>query len=547
MPKIPRFQADVRITTQAPTPRLPVSTAGRTGLELANIGRDIRAMGEVIQQSTNLHQFTKAKTEIVKRMSEINARATSPDADFSTQKGFNNVIKESRQELEKTKGEVLSGVTDINTRLKLSGSFDLSALSMMNNNKKIGRQRLNAAMKNDLLNNVNTLTQQYIGTVPENKGAIREEIVESINNHIELGVINENQGRKFLADTLESLPILDAENQISQDPLRARGMLARREFGITDETQREKLFKQAETIMKRNEKEARVQLARDSHKLKQRVFKDIIDNKVTLSNIDDLFAEGRMTLEEADVAKSLIVSDKKVDPIDVVKTAKKISDFFDTLGFDEEDQTVEVGLEKTARYRIMVIKAYKDGHMSKAKALAKLAEIDNAYDAEVRKSEFFKAQYKNGKEVKGWWRQAFTIGEKGLSEEEQEKAAVFISDKLTEALLKGGIPQGKVQEFTKNMFEEYVRTNHRELLSLPEITSGTMDQKEGLKTITTHPDKNVPERIVTTKPNTVAVTSPDGQTGTVPEDKLEDALKAGFTLTIQPTPEVFQVGGIELE
>lgn len=526
MARIPTVESRVEITPRAPAVRRPVVAARRVGEEVIEAGKTLENIGAMYQRARDLNQYTKAGTEIDKRLLEIKGEAANTPIDFN--EDFENIVKTSQEKIKKLRDDVLPKISNPEIRLKMGGAFDLSELKTLNSIKSEGRRRWEDMMEADFRGRIEAKKEIYIEEKnPVFKEIAKNDIIESINNHIELGIISKKEGLKRLTETLDVLPVLEAKNDMDRNPSGTRDALVNKEYGIKDAKIREGLIRDAGALEKRNIEEATRRLTIDKHKTEQRVATSIIDNNITsISQVDDLQRTGVVDAKFADVARSFVMSNKKINSKDLAMEYDKLIDEWD--GLEMRDGETKKGLEEIARMRTSLIQAHSKGVITSATLKKRLKLLDDEYDDATE--QIVTTEFKQGKEIRGFWKTLFTRGERGLGEEEQAEAMMFLDKELTNRLLEGKIPEGKVNEVAMNIFKKYLRAVAPEVLGLEEIPSGTISRETKLKSLHTEPPKTRPERQILTKPDTVVVQSPDGEIGSIPAENLDAAIEEGYVI-----------------
>lgn len=550
MPRIPRVESRAEITPRAPAVKQPVAAARRVGLGIIEAGKTLENIGAMYQRARDLNQYTNAKTDIATRTLEVENNAANTE--INNTEDFNNVIKTSKEGLQKIKDDILPTISNPETRIKMGGSLDLSSLSTLNSIKRDGRRRWVDAMEANRKRNIEAFTNIYVETEdPIKKQTALNDIRESYTNHIKTGVINKTKGLKELKETLVALPVLDAENMIEKNPVEARRMLAKDEFGDVGK-EKEKLFKLADTTIERNKKKAKDVFNFKKDQTMQEAAEMIAKEEITsISQIDKL---PRVSEEFKKAAKRLVLSKEKIDAKTIAVVNERLARQYDNLKLDEDGNTEE-GFEKLERYRINVMNAHDKGAVSKEKMLSKLKEVHGAYTEDL--GEIVGVKFKQKRGIRSFWNSllkstylipispvavpfvgakiskmiAERIVGKKLPEEAQAEAMDFLDDELTKVFDKGEIPEGKVDEVAVGIFEKYIKTQHPEILGLPEMPSGIISQEEPLEILKKgiSPDLK-PDIEIKRKPGLILMKNPQGDPGWVPIEQREDALKQGFTL-----------------
>lgn len=526
MPRIPTFEAREEITVRGPEVRRPVRAARRVGEEITEAGKTLENIGAIFERARDLNQYTKAGTEIDRRLLEI--RGNAANTAINSTEDFDNIVKTSQDEMRKLRDEVIPKISNPEIRLKMGGAFDLSELKTLNSIKGEGRKRWEDMMEADFRGRIEAKKEIYIEEKnPIFKEIAKNDIIESVNNHVELGVISKTEGLKRLKETLDVLPILEAKNDMDKNPSATRDALVNKEYGIKDSKVREGLIRDTVALEKRNIEEAKRKLTIDRHKSEQGVATAIIDNNITsISQIDDLQRIGSINAEFANVARDFVKSNKKINSKDLAMEYDKLIDEWDNL--EMKDGETKKGLEEIARMRVSFIQAHSMGVITSTTLKNKLKLLDDEYDDATE--QIVTTEFKQGKEIRGFWKTLFTRGERGLAEEEQAEAMMFLDKELTNRLLEGKIPEGKVNEVAMKIFKKYLQTIAPEILGLEEIPSGTISRESKLKALHTEPPKTKSERQILTKPDTVIVQSPDGEIGSVPAENLDAAIAEGYVI-----------------
>lgn len=496
MPRIPTVESRAEITTRAPGARRPVVVARRVGEEITEAGKTLEGIGEMFSRVRDLEQFTKAKTEIGRRTLDV--RNNAANTAINSIEDSDNIIKTSKEELRKIRDEVLPKISNPETRIKMGGAFDLSSLSILNSIKNDARKRWIKSEKESMIEHVDFLKKAYI-TVKDStlKQITLDELKETINNHIELGVIDKTKGREFLKDTIEELPVLDAENMISEDPVLARALIGKDIIEIKDPQEKERLLKLAETTAERNKTEAKFNFNIKKNTEEQDAAEAIVSNNITsVSQIDEL---PRASEEFKEVAKKLVLSKEKIDAKTIAIENEKLARQFDSLGLDK-DGNIEKGFEELERYRINLIKAHGEGFISKSKMLEKLSQVRGAYTEDL--GEIVSTKFKQRRDIRGFWNTLLTtfttftptlvrkergvlekIVEAELPEEAQAEAMNFLDDELTKVFEKGEIPEGKVSEVATDIFKKYIKTLYPEIAGMDDIPNSIYDSQRGFNNV----------------------------------------------------------------
>lgn len=496
MARIPTVISRAEITPRAPAVRRPVAAARRVGEEIVAAGKTLENIGAMYERARDLNQYTKAGTEIDKRLLEIKGKAANTP--INSTEDFDNIVKTSKEGFQKIRDEVLTKISNPETRLKMGGAFDISELKTLNSIKGEGRRRWEDMMKADAMGRFEALKEIYTEeNRPEFKEIAKNEIKELMNNHIELGVFKKAPGLKLLRDTLDSLPILDAENMIEKDPVEARRMLIKNEFGDVGK-EKERLLKLADTTIKRNKQAAKNIFNFEKDAEEQAASNAIKDNNITTISQIDKLPRASESFKEA--AKRLVLSKKKLTPVELSFEYTKLLRQRKALNIDK-DGNIEKGLEEIARFRVNLINAWDKGVITESSYKNQLALVDDAYNEDTR--EIFKTKIRQSREITGFWESLFTVfttftpilkakgkgvieiieKEVGLPEQQQDDAMTFMDKELTNRLLEGEIPEGKVNEVATEIFKKYLRTIYPEMTGLPDIPNSIYDAERGFNNV----------------------------------------------------------------
>lgn len=489
MPRIPRIEARAEITPRAPAVRRPVAAARRVGEEVVAAGKTLENIGAIFGRARDLNQYTKAGTEIDKRLLEI--RGEAANTAIESTEDFDNIIKTSQEKLRKLRDDVLPKISNPEIRLKIGGAFDLSELKTLNSIRSEGRKRWGDMMEADMRGRVSALQEIYIEEKdPTLKQLPLNDMKELINNHVELGIISKTEGLKRLKETLDVLPVLEAKNDMDKNPSRTRDALVNKEYGIKDAKIREGLIRDANALEKRNIEEAKRRLTIDKHQSEQGVATSIIENNITsISQIDDLQRTGVIDNEFANIARGFVKSNKKINSQDLAMGYKRLMDEWDNL--EMRGGETKKGLEEIARMRASLIQAHSGGIITTATLKEKLKLLDDEYDDATE--EIVTTRFRQGREMRSFWGRALRMGVIGaviagvkaerLPEEEQAEAMMFLDKELTKRLVEGDIPDGKVNEVAMDIFKKYLKTIHPEILGLDDVPNSIYDAKRGFNNV----------------------------------------------------------------
>ena len=86
MPKIPQYQRERRLTTEAPSTQVNAQSFTAQGENIAQIGRALSAVGQRFEELQDIDQLTKAETDAKKRIMELKTQM-SQDPDIWTASG----------------------------------------------------------------------------------------------------------------------------------------------------------------------------------------------------------------------------------------------------------------------------------------------------------------------------------------------------------------------------------------------------------------------------------------------------------------------------
>ncbi len=562
MPRIPTFKAREEITPRGPAVKQPVAGARRVGLGIVEAGKTLENIGAIFGRARDLEQYTNAKTNIAKRTFEVEANAINTE--INNTEDLNNIIKTSKEDLQKIRDEELPKISNPETRLKIGGAFDLSELRTLNSIKSEGRRRWIDAMEVGRKRNIEIFTDMYKKTKdPIKKQTALNDIKESYANYTKMGVINKTKGFKELKETLEALPVLDAKYDMGIDPSGTRKALVNKEYGIKDSMVRDGLIKDTVALEKSNIAEAKRRLASKENDKKQEVATAINKNDMSISDIDKFQASGEIDEEFAEIARGFVKSDKKIDAVTIAIENGKLIREFKTLGLDKKGNVI-VGFKKLAKYRNNVIKAATKGAITDSKMKEKLQEIEGAWSEDL--GEIVGEKFRQKRTIGGFWQNSLAVlrrwDRKGLemiqapfkkfgllaeekippqvlektvvaplSEEKQAEALTFLDDELTRVMEKGKISEKEVEDVARDIFFKYIEQQYPEILGLPEMPSGVISQKEPLEILKKgiSPDLK-PDVEIKRKPGLILMKNSQGDPGWVPIEQREDALKQGFTL-----------------
>ena len=514
MAKIPTFESGRTITSPAGTPRPSPAAAVRPSQAIVAAGRTIEQVGQVFQRARDLEQFTTAKTEITRRLGELQSGALNTE--INSTDDFEKLVQDSQSQMNTIKGEVLANITNPEIRTKMGGAFDLDAISSMSAIKSNARKKWVTSMKVGMLENIDELKDLYVRAAnPVHKQQALNDIREAIRNHVALGVIKTEAGREMLKEIEEDLPIADAENMIDLDPITARQMLQQKAFGVKSAEDREKLFKDIESSIKRNEAEAEFNANIRQNELQHEVTNDIINGEITsLSELD----ARRATLDPAyyEIAREYFLSDKKYT------TADKAAEYVALV--NQSDELDESDFGQVAKYRKNVIKAASNGSITEASMRRDLEEINSKYNSALRG--IVETEFKDGKAVRGFWKKLFTFGEKPIPKEDQDEAMMLLDKRLREETQGKELTPDELTETANSIFREYVTAKHPDLLGTKQPVNNV--KSIGKPTVQTTPP--APIVVNNPAPDRVRMESPTGEIFDVRVDQVNDALNKGWII-----------------
>jgi hypothetical protein len=452
MPKIPTVRSRAEIVTRAPGVRQPVRAARRIGEGIIEAGKTLEGISEVFSRARDLQQYTRAGTEIDKKMLEI--KGTAANTPINSTEDFENIIKTSTEELQKVKNDILPKISNPETRLKMEGAFDLSELRAMNAIKGEGRGRWVDMMKADAMGRLEALKEIYVEEPdPTLKKISVDGIKELINNHIEVGVFNKTQGQKLLKNTLESLPALDAENMIDKNPVLARELINKGLIEIKDPREKEKLLSLAETTIERNKTEAAFTFNIKQAQEEDEAANMIIEKSITsISQIDKL---PRASEEFKATAKKLVLSKKKIDPEVKLEALNEIEDDFYLLDItvkDKKEFSKTATLKDFAAYRIKLMNYAAEGLISEGDYKRWSKKMKAAFDTKLEgKINAGFISEKNANAFMRWWTK------KNVAKNKQLEAQVFLKNRLIEEIeKKPDMPANEIPDLTNQIIGEYL-------------------------------------------------------------------------------------------
>lgn len=242
--RIPKYESTERMTPEAGAPRISPDLFTGPARSTQVVGAAMQDIHKSFSDAKNLKDYTDANTRMARGFSEIEAEAMQGDPFQSP------AIAQER--MNKLRKEVISPITDPQTQLRISGSFDTNAIGYMQKINAVSRRGQIDSMKISMIDNIEAMQKKYVASDSAQRAIILKDIKSTINEHIGRKVIDAEAGRKYYDDIEKQLPILDAKAMINANPYIAEEMLVNNEFGIDDPAERNTLINLAKNMQDAN-------------------------------------------------------------------------------------------------------------------------------------------------------------------------------------------------------------------------------------------------------------------------------------------------------
>lgn len=444
MPVIPTYTAKGRLTTEAPGVRIPAGGLGREWGAVSELGGALFKLGEKMRGIRREEEKSQAFIESTKRLKELEHEA-SQDTEVQ---GWDERYEKRLQDI---RSEVSETIKDQRVKAKFQQEFDFRSLSTQYNIKKFGVRRLVDQRKASLAQELeDEQTGIFNATTPLERQARTDKIGTLLQDRAKEGIITYVEAGRMFREIKEDLPIQQAKWDADRDPLGTRERLLKGEYEIGVED-RQSLIKLTEDLEERNIEQAKFALTLERNKLEQQVAWDIASGQIkSVNDIDRFLASDSISLEYAEVAKKLIRSTKKIDPVMKAETYDEISNEFFQLGITKKK--VKAGLEDLAKFRLLLMDRLAEGLIDEGTYRKWLKETDDVFGKKLagRIDRGYEAK-KTAFDFFNWW------GEKYVAKDKKLEATVYLKQRLIEELeAKPDMPEEEIPVLTNRIIGEFL-------------------------------------------------------------------------------------------
>lgn len=222
MAKVPVYESQENLN---PTPWNP-KAAATIGNEVADVGQGIEGLGEQVQKLDDRRQTLKAETYLAKQHLQISqTAATDPDLD-----GLNQKVDNMSQ-------DAVNQASDLITSPGARESFIANAnLDIERRNAMVYNtilRRKSQDFKNQLVQANDADVQDYqMSANLQERGMIRQRIMDRTNQAIQDGHINSDFGRAHAESLLKSADINQVTSDMALDPTHTYEQLQKGKEGL---------------------------------------------------------------------------------------------------------------------------------------------------------------------------------------------------------------------------------------------------------------------------------------------------------------------------
>lgn len=228
-----------------PAPWNP-KTAATIGNEVADVGQGIEGLGEQIQKLDNRRQTLKAQTYLAKQHLQIaQTAATDPDLDGLNQK-VDNMSQDAvsqASDLIKSPGARESFIAQANLDIERRNATVYNTIL----------RRKSQDFKNQLVQANDADVQDYqMSANPQERGMIRQRIMDRTDQAIQDGHINADWGRAHAKTLLKSADINQVTSDLAIDPTHTYEQLQKDKEGLypyLNDAQRKQFMDRAQKMI----------------------------------------------------------------------------------------------------------------------------------------------------------------------------------------------------------------------------------------------------------------------------------------------------------
>lgn len=288
MAKIPIYNSESRLTTEAPSVRVSPQVFGQEGRALQDVGKVVQETADVFHKANQTAEYTKAQADATKALYEMRLEYEN-DTDYKT------MSERYQKRLQEIKESVLSNVGDPVVKNTLDLELDNDSAIEMIKVSQASRKRMIDDTKANIVYSIDNIAKMYsMETNPAKKQDLYSRAVSILDSNAESGIIDKETAAKEKVKLGDKFDKQQALDDMKADPAGMLDLLKSGYYKNLDPETKKEVENAAIKLSRQQKKDAKIAIKEQNEKTFNEGVVRLIQENLDLEWIEQQTATGML-------------------------------------------------------------------------------------------------------------------------------------------------------------------------------------------------------------------------------------------------------------